>query len=330
MDRQPMAEHGSPRAGIRGCPGEESLVTNAWVELPAADGLAEALLDLAVPHEDINELLALRDPMMADPGLRRLLESGVRELVQDMGKIGGGGELPRLPEESGAVGRWLPVYVFVAALPYVRAYHCEQSVPDDVSRRTLADLGRNVLVHRRRRGTGGLLIPGWIGLHFRGEIYQLGRLQFQRSRLGGRTGAAVRAAGLPFGPGDLALNVHIPDFLGPITPEACDRSLARAREFFARHFPEEPYRVATCHSWLLDPQLAEYLPKDSNIVRFQDRFRTAYKEKEADDGAPLAFVFGDPERPLDSLPRRTGVERAVGDHLRAGRHWYGGHGWFAI
>ncbi|MFD9220758.1 acyltransferase domain-containing protein [Streptomyces sp. NPDC060064] len=330
MDKQPMAEHGSPPGQDPRKSGEGPPVPNVLVELPDADGLAEALVDLAVPHEDINELLALRDRMMSDPGLRRLLKAGVRELVQDMGKIGGGGELPRLPEKSGAVGRWLPVYVFVAALPYVRAYHREQSVPDDVSRRTLADLGRNVAVHRRRRGTGGLLIPGWIGLHFRGEIYQLGRLQFQRSRLGGRTGEAVRAAGLPFGPGDLALNVHIPDFLGPITPEACDRSLARAREFFARHFPEEPYRVATCHSWLLDPQLAEYLPKDSNIVRFQDRFRTAYEEKEADDGAPVAFVFGDPELARDALPRRTGVERAVGDHLRAGRHWYGGHGWFAI
>jgi hypothetical protein len=24
------------------------------------------------------------------------------------------------------------------------------------------------------------------------------------------------------------------------------------------------------------------------------------------------------------------VERAVGDHLRAGGHWYVGHGWFAL
>ncbi|MFI2349131.1 acyltransferase domain-containing protein [Streptomyces sp. NPDC019443] len=305
-------------------------MTTALVELPEADELAEALLDLAVPHEDINELLALRGRITADPVLRRLLETGVQEMLQDMGRIGGGGELPRMPDDSGAPARCFPVYVFVAALPYVRAYHRERSVPDDVSRHTLADLGRHMTLHRWRRGTGGLLIPGWLGLHFRGEIYQLGRLQFQRSRLGGRTGEAVRAAGLPLGPGDFALNVHIPDFLGPITPAACDRSLSRAREFFARHFPEETYRVATCHSWLLDRQLAEYLPKDSNIVRFQDRFRSAYEKKEAEDDVPVGFVFGDPELPLDALPRRTTLERAIGDHLRAGRHWYSGHGWFEL
>ena len=27
-----------------------------------------------------------------------------------------------------------------------------------------------------------------------------------------------------------------------------------------------------CHSWLLDPQLGEYLRPDSNIMRFQQRF----------------------------------------------------------
>ncbi|MET7619599.1 acyltransferase domain-containing protein [Streptomyces sp. NPDC005408] len=302
----------------------------AWVELPETDELAEVLLDLAVPHEDINELLALRGRVTTDPGLRRLLDAGVQRLVKDMGRPGGGGEPPRMPEDSGALARFFPVYVLVAALPQVRAYHRERSVPDDISRRTLADLGRHMAVHRRRRGVGGLSIPGWLALHFRGEIYQLGRLQFQRSRLGGRTGEAVRAAGLPFGPEDFALDVHVPGFLGPITPEACDRSLALGREFFARHFPEEPYRIAVCHSWLLDPQLAGYLPEESNIIRFQDRFRTAYEIKEADDGDAVGFVFGDPELPPDTLPRRTTLERAIGDHLRAGRHWHCGHGWLEI
>lgn len=301
-----------------------------WVELPETDELAEALLDLAVPHEDINELLALRGRVSRDPGLRRLLEAGVQRLVQDMGRPGGGGELPRMPEGSGAMGRLFPVYVLVAALPRVRAYHREREVPDVVSRRTLADLGRHMAVHRRRHGTSGLPIPGWLGLHFRGEIYQLGRLQFQRSRLGARTGRAVRAAGLPLGPEDPALDVHIPDFLGPVTPGACDRSFARARQFFARHFPEEPYRVAVCHSWLLDRQLAEYLPEDSNIIRFQDRFRTAYEMEEADDAVPVGFVFGDQRLAPEALPRRTTLERAIGDHLLAGRHWYCGHGWLAL
>lgn len=163
-----------------------------------------------------------------------------------------------------------------------------------------------------------------------GEIYQLGRLHFQRALLGGRTGQAIRAAGLPFAPGDPCLSIHIPDFLGPLTPRACADSIAQAREFFARHFPDEPSRVAVCHSWLLDPQLRSHLPAGSNILRFQELFRTAYAAEEPSDREPVSFVYGNPDLDPATLPQRTSVERAVAGHLLAGGHWYIGHGWFAM
>lgn len=298
--------------------------------LPDADELPDVLLDLSVPHEDINELVALRARLGRDEGAMTLLERCVARFVRDMGEIGKGWEPPVFPPSTGTLGRFFHVYVFVAALPYVRAYHRERGIPEEVSRRTLADLGRHMAVHRRRRGTGGLLFPWWLALHFHGELFQLGRLQFQRALLGQRTGRAVAAAGLRWGPGDHCLSLHIPDFRGPLTPSACERSLALARSFFAEHYPDERHEIAVCHSWLLDPQLKRYLPADSNIIRFQDRFELAYEETTPDDGVPVGFVFGDPELPVQDLPRRNSVERAVVDHLRSGGHWYGGHGWFPL
>ncbi|MFE7899616.1 acyltransferase domain-containing protein [Streptomyces sp. NPDC057424] len=302
--------------------------------LPDADTLPEILLDLAVPHEDINDLVALRRTLTGDAGAMRLLEECVEQLVRDIGEVGA--EVPlaeRLAEAPAALGSYFPVYVFVAALPHTRAYHGERGVTADVSRRTLADLGRNMAFHRRRHGTGGVQVSRWLTHHFRGELYQLGRLQFERARLGQRTGRAVAAAGLDAAPGEPCLNLHIPDFHGPLSPAACDRSLEMAREFFARHFPRERYRVAVCHSWLLDPQLKRHLDPDSNIIRFQERFepgRDAGEEPEPADTEPVRFVFGDPDLPRADLPRRTSVERAVGDHLRAGGHWYVEHGWFRL
>ncbi|MBA2950994.1 DUF5596 domain-containing protein [Streptomyces sp. PSKA28] len=306
-----------------GEPGVEAVI-------PSAEDLPDILLDLAVPHEDINELVGLRERVAGDPAVRWLLKRCVSGLVRDMGEIGRGAGLRSLPEQLGLLGRCFAVYVFVAALPSVRAYHRARGIPDDVSRRTLADLGRHMAVHRRRRGTSGLLAPGWLALHFHGELYQLGRLQFERTRLGQRTGQAIAAAGAGPGAGGLCLNLHISDFRGPLSPAACDQSLALAREFFPRHFPEERYEAAVCHSWLLDPQLKRLLPEESNIVRFQKRFRVAYEETEPADSDPVAFVFGDPDLPVAELPRRSSVERAIGDHLRAGGHWYGGHGWFPL
>lgn len=297
--------------------------------LPDADDLPELLLDLAVPHEDINDLVAGRRRVTGDPGVLRLLEECVEELLRDPEEIDRTPELAGLLDAAPAeLTGVFAVYVFVAAAPHTLARHRERGIPPEVSRRTLADLGRQMAVHRRRHGTTGVQSRRWLVRHFRSELYQLGRLQFERARLGQRTAPVLAAAGLDALPGTACLNLHIPDFRGPLTPSACDRSLARAGEFFAVHFPEERPVAALCHSWLLDPQLKRYLPADSNIIRFQDRFRTVREDTEPADTEPVQFVFGDPDLPAAELPARTSVERAVGDHLRAGGHWYIGRGWF--
>ncbi|MFD5540909.1 acyltransferase domain-containing protein [Streptomyces sp. NPDC127079] len=222
------------------------------------------------------------------------------------------------------------MYAFLVAVPHVRAAHRELGVPGDITRMTLTDLGRGMALHRRRYGRGGLGArqAHWLTRHFCGRLYQLGRLQYELAGLGTRTAQAITGAGTEVAAGTPSLNLHIPDFLGPLTPAACDRSVLRAREFFARYFPDEKPVVATCHSWLLDPQLRRHLPADSNIIRFQERFRPGWDDREPADTTPVAFVFGDPDLPPSDLPRRTSLERAVGDLLRAGGHWYTGHGWF--
>lgn len=297
--------------------------------LPDADDLPGLLLDLAVPHEDINELVALRRTVTGDPGTRRLLGECVEELLRDLGETEHAPELGELLASAPpALNGLLAVYVFVAAAPNTLAHHRERGIPPEISRRTLADLGRQMAVYRRRYGRAGVQSPRWLAPHFRGELYQLGRLQYERARLGRHDAPVIAAAGLDAAPGMPCLSLHIPDFQGPLTPSACDRSLALAREFFALHFPEERPEAVLCHSWLLDPQLKRYLPARSNIVRFQERFRVAREDTEPSDTEPVQFVFGDPGLPVADLPRRTSVERAVGDHLRAGGHWYIGRGWF--
>jgi hypothetical protein len=127
-----------------------------------------------------------------------------------------------------------------------------------------------------------------------GRLAELGRLQFES-----------RANGV--------LAVHIPES-GPLTPAACDASFRRAREVF----PER--HVASCHSWLLDPQLADVLPADSNIVRFQHRFELT---DEGGDGNAdvLRFVFHTSDPALDKLVPTTTLERALVEHMREGGQW---------
>ncbi|MEO3771194.1 acyltransferase domain-containing protein [Micromonospora sp. B9E7] len=285
------------------------------VPLPAKTE-APALLDrLAVRPDDAAEIMAgWPDPAspLWTPELRWLLDRSIALVHADLGGHGWLVPGPELPRDRGPAWRHLYVYVYLALVDVARGYHRDHDVPDDVSWLSLADLGRNLAIDRRMRGEGWSVMQAWLTLHARGSVYELGRLQHHR--------------------GDTAISLHVPD-AGPLTPEAVTASLDESRLFFARHFPDEPYTAFSCGSWLLDPQLREYLPEGSNIVRFQQMFELApYEEKDGPDAdvEVLRFVFRTLSTPLDQLPRRTVLQRAIVDHLRAGRHWHWRHGRFPI
>jgi hypothetical protein len=306
----------------------ESAALSAPARLPSLDEAPDLLRRLGFTRDDGEEVVAAWPARGEHPELFWLLDRCHARLVQEMGSLDGFGPWPTLPDELGALGGFFYVYVFLAALPAVREYHRSRSISDEVSWATLADLGRNVGIYRRIHGRGGFDGQNWLTLHFRGIIYQLGRLQFNHGRVWWDD-ATLEALGAPFRKGEPALGVHIPE-TGPMTPEACDESFRLAPEFFARHFPEQPYRFATCGSWLLDPQLAEYLPGDSNIVRFQRRFHLLPPDGRNSDATVFMFVFRRLEPDLDALPQRSRLERAAVQHVRAGRHWQSRFGWVSL
>jgi hypothetical protein len=276
---------------------------------------------LAIAEQDQQESLAAWPTPERDPEIWRSLQRAYDALVNDLG----GFEVLRLPGpslESTPMDRYFFVYVFLAALADARRFHAKRRIPEDISWATLSDLGRNLVRDRVLFGNGGLRTSAWLTLHFRGSIYALGRLQFNRMSIKARHVADA------FREGDPALGIHIPES-GPLTPEACDDSLAQAARFFARHFPETPTRLGICNSWLLDPQLNDYLEPDSNVLRFQRRF-TLVGEGHEGDADILRFVFHRLAPNIDELPQRTTLERAIVAHLRAGKHWRSATGWLEL
>ncbi len=283
--------------------------------LPAKADAPAILERLAVRAQDAAEIMAGwpdADSPAWTPELRWLLDRSIALVRADLGGYGWLSPGPELPRERGHAWRHLYVYAYLALVDVAMGYHRDHGIAEDVSWVTLADLGRNLTVDRRMNGEGWPVMQSWLTLHSRGSVYELGRLHHQRT--------------------DTSIDVHIPDS-GPLTPEAVDASLDQARAFFPRHFPDEHYETFSCGSWLLDPQLAQYLPEDSNIVRFQRRFELEpYEEPEGLDCdiEVLRFVFRSLSTPLDQLPRRTVLQRAIADHLKAGGHWYWRRGRFPI
>ncbi len=296
--------------------------------LPIGDEAAELLVRLDVPDVDLDAVLTVWPDGERDAELWWLLERCQARFVAAMGDGDAFIECPSLPRSLDLQGRCFWIFVFASMVDATRSYHRALDVPDDISWATLADLGQQLVVHRNRRGTTGLDLQWWLVPHFLGALYGLGRLQFHLYHL--RCGIAGPAfwpeSDEPgFRRGDATLGVHIPA-TGPLTRAECDASFERAKTFVRGRFPEHDFRVATCTSWLLDDQLADYLPADSNIVQFQRRFQVV--DGSNDDGRDtLLFVFDRVPESIGDLPQRTTLERAIVGHLRGGGRWRTRTGW---
>ncbi len=278
------------------------------VRLPEPSVAASQLAQMRVPDADIAEALAARPEQQE---LLWLLTRCRARLTNHLGEFDWPTPWPALPDAYGAVGRYFYLWVVLAALPDVRRYHAERGIPDDISWATLADVGEKVARHRAVHGIGGLHAPDWFSAHFRGVLYALGRLQFNLGSVDDSVPHLER--------GTTVLGTHIPEAPGPLSPVACDESFERAALFFEDHFGIA-CTVTTCDSWLLDHALAQYLPEDSNIVRFQRRYHLSPKWHEGNADV-IQFVFKRKNTHIDELPQRTTLERAIVSHIRAGLSW---------
>jgi hypothetical protein len=121
--------------------------------------------------------------------------------------------------------------------------------------------------------------------------------------------------------GDDVLSVHIPKD-GKLSMAAVLESFEEARIFFRKHFPELNLKAFILHTWLLDTQLENLLPPNSNIRDFQKLFTIMLKEE--NDSCLFDFIFHTKRCPLEQLVPRNDFQSRIlkfvqhGGHLRSG------------
>lgn len=141
----------------------------------------------------------------------------------------------------------------------------ELGINSDIMHATLKDIVFYSAAHSEIKGKFCLGEYGWISRHLSLNLFQLGRLQFGM----GCCEHNVPQKGIS--EGDNIVEIHIPEG-GPLSKDACLASIAMAKEFFARYFPDFKYRYFTTDTWLLDVSLNELLKPESNIIEFQGMF----------------------------------------------------------
>ena len=153
--------------------------------------------------------------------------------------------------------------------------HRSLGIPEEITLDTLKDVVTWTVSWSCVKGELHLGELSWLAHHFRSRLFRLGRLQFCM----GTAEQDIHEYNIK--KGDNVLEVHIPEG-SRLTPEECKLSFAKARIFFKIYFPDFKFDYITCHSWLLDSELSEYLPEDSNILKFGNLFdRVATNESYA-------------------------------------------------
>lgn len=117
-------------------------------------------------------------------------------------------------------------------------------------------------------------------------------------------------------PGNRMIEVHIPAENGKLTPDECVKSYRQAIKYFSERHPGTQFAAFTCWSWLLDPGLAEILPPDSNIVKFQKSFHLL--PVIGDHYQAYDLVFGSSKTDIAAAPQDTYLQREIVRYVEAG------------
>ena len=114
---------------------------------------------------------------------------------------------------------------------------------------------------------------------------------------------------IALGPGECMLGIHIPRGTS-ITPENTKKAIEMAFGHAATYYKEYRPKAIHCGSWLLNPNLADAIGEDSNIVRFGALFQR-YPAK-SDGRSVFGFVFERSAFPiLEELPENTSLQRKL-------------------
>ena len=155
----------------------------------------------------------------------------------------------------------------------------------------------------------------WGAYFVRGILVRIGRLQYEYGVKDFPTFSQTVPEGTPI------VALHIPAGQ-PLDAGEVEQSLALARKTLGQYFPGvDGARAAFfTHTWLLSPQLAEMLPPESNIMKFQKLFKIFSTA----DGTRsfLDFLFKETRAPgtfdYNELAENSSLQRAVKRRLLAG------------
>ena len=202
--------------------------------------------------------------------------------------------------------------LFICFAKKLRERYEENGLPREIWHDSMLDLKYKLDECLVVCGICGSFVAGWFPGFFNLTRFALGRLQFEIHEFDNDYQAGEHT----IAKGSKAINMHIPRSGEPLSKELYEDAFARAKVFYKDTFPGMDKVPFICHSWLLYPETANFVPTHLNVYKFLSEF-TVF-ESHYNDGEDLWRLFDTMERHPDRLPANTSLRRAFVEHLQKG------------
>lgn len=200
--------------------------------------------------------------------------------------------------------------------------YCEQGLSDELFADTITDLKYKYNECVDCKGVHGTFVPDWNTGFYALRRFALGRYQFEMSTHFGDS--FTSSSGITVKNGDKVVGFHIPSSGIPLTDEVRLDAFKQAYGFFKDYRRDDGLMIFECGSWLIYEDYKNFLPENSNIVKFINDFEIISSEPK-DKFTDAWRIFGkygwkSPKR----WPESTSLQRAFKQHvLRGGKTGHG-------
>ncbi len=231
-------------------------------------------------------------------------------------------KLDEIAKLSGVHNYSVHMLYLIALSIHTRELYEEKNISYEIYLDSMSDLRAKLMECWELNGVWGTNVGWWEIDFFNLNLFALGRLQFELIPFEGEYTSGIHR----LKQGDMVLNVHIPS-LGPLLYDDCKASFKKAALHFQDCFKGRPVAFV-CHSWLLYPEHREFLPPNSNILKFMTFFDIISSEISEKKSDLWRVFYKDWEKDPIDLPRNTSIQRAYADWLMKGNNIGTGNGVF--
>ena len=176
--------------------------------------------------------------------------------------------------------------------------YIKKGIGEDVFIATMKFVTRFLNEHYKTWGTYKYLWAWWFPREITLSEYRIGALEYE------------------FVDGEeWEVAVHIPSD-ADMSIQSVRQSLADFHDFREKYYPDWKGVKLTCDSWMLMPDLQDFLGEKSNIVAFQKLFHI--DEINRDETWYMGWIFPGYDEVDERLPEKTLLQRKLKKHLLEG------------